>query len=77
MSFNKKTVENFNIAKFSHAVLFYDRDGNRIGIKLINDAKEEGAIKISQTRRPGQVASLSAKSFLIIVHILCKFSTYF
>jgi hypothetical protein len=61
LSFNRSAVETYKLDGFKYAVLFYDRDKKKIGIKFTNDAKEQGAGKVSMKRRDAMVF---AKGFL-------------
>lgn len=61
ISFNQGAVRRYKIDKYKYAVLFFDQDTNRIGIKLTNDDTEDGVQKIG-IRKSGVM--LAAKSFL-------------
>jgi len=61
LGFNHGSVKRFNMDKFSHAVLFFDVENNRVGIKLTNDKDEDGACTLI-TR--GGNGTISARSFL-------------
>jgi len=60
IGFSAGAVNRFEIGKFSHAVLYFDRESRVIGIKLV-EAEEEGAIPINS--RPSNTY-LTAKNFL-------------
>ncbi len=60
IGFTLGAIERFALNHYRLAVLFYDKENNKIGIKLTNEA-ESGACKLQV--RPSN-ASLSAKSFL-------------
>jgi hypothetical protein len=60
-------VDKFDVKQFEFAVLFYDRETKKIGIKLTNDSNEDGAIKINKKMRSG--VSISGKSFLTYYEI--------
>ena len=61
IGFNKGAMEKFRIQDYDFAVLFFDEEERKIGIKLTNDPKEEGANKIIK-RATG--SSFSANAFL-------------
>jgi len=60
IGFNQGAVERFNIRSFEYAVLFYDKDEQKIGIVFTNEA-EEGANKIAKGKTG---AFISARAFL-------------
>jgi len=60
IGFNQGAVTRLDIKSFEYAVLFYDKNEQKIGIRFTNDP-EEGANKIAK----GQTgAFISAKAFL-------------
>jgi len=59
---NLIATELFKFREFKFAVLFYDREHKRVGIKLTNDKNEKGVIKIRIREKVG--ALLSIKSFI-------------
>lgn len=61
ISFNQGAVRRYKIDQYEYAVLFFDPETSRIGIKLTNDENEEGVQKIGK-RKSGVM--ISAKSFL-------------
>jgi len=61
IGFNHGCVKRFELQKFSHVVLFYDADTNRIGVKLTNDKDEPGAATLITRSGNGTV---SAGAFL-------------
>lgn len=61
IGFNEGALLRFNLKQFDYAVLFYDKDNKRIGIKFTND-KEDGTIKFVKRVTGG--ASISGKAFL-------------
>jgi hypothetical protein len=61
IGFTLGAIDRHNLRKFTHAVLFFDRDSKLLGIRPTSDASEEGAYKIQM--REGS-AGFSAKSFL-------------
>lgn len=61
ISFNQGAVRRYNIDKHKYAMLFFDPDTSRIGIRLTNSENEDGIQKIG-VRKSGVM--LSAKSFL-------------
>jgi hypothetical protein len=61
IGFNQGAVERFNLKNFDYAVLFYDKNEKRIGVKFVNDQSEEGANKIIKGKTG---IFFSAKAFL-------------
>jgi hypothetical protein len=61
LGFNHGCVKRFSMQDFTHAVLFYDADTERIGVKLTNDKDEPGASTL--TTRSGN-GTISAGAFL-------------
>lgn len=61
IGFNQGAVDKFNLSNFEYAILFYDKENQKIGIKFTNE-KEEGVVKV--VKRPGSGMSFSAKAFL-------------
>jgi hypothetical protein len=61
IGFNFGAIEKYGLSKYPYAVLFYDKDTNKIGVKITKNKDEEGACKLSV--RNGN-ASIGAKSFL-------------
>ena len=61
IGFNQGAVKRFNFATYRYAILFFDREKKRIGIKFTNDEKEEGIIKFN-IRKTGGV--IPGKSFM-------------
>jgi hypothetical protein len=61
ISLNKGSIKKFNLDKFKYAVLHYDAEGRKIGIKFTNE-KEEGALKIGRNVKRGG-AFISGRSF--------------
>lgn len=57
---NQGAIERFNLNKYKYAVLFFDKDSERIGIRLTN-TEEEGICKL-QVRQSN--AAISGKAFL-------------
>lgn len=63
LSFNPTAASKYGLAKYSHVVLYYDRDTRKIGVEFTDDEKVEGAIKVR--RRPGAGSiDISAKLFM-------------
>jgi hypothetical protein len=54
-------MNRYSLERVPYAVLFYDRDTRRIGIKPTADQNEEGALRISVRSGSGSIA---ARSFL-------------
>ena len=61
MGFNQGSRNKFELDKYGYVVLYFDRENDKIGIKLTNDKNAEGAITLH--KRELDVA-ISAKSFL-------------
>jgi hypothetical protein len=61
IGFNQGAVNKFNLNNFEYAVLFYDSENKKIGMKFTND-KENGIVKL--VKRAGSGISMSAKAFL-------------
>jgi hypothetical protein len=61
IGFNHGCVKRFDMEKFTHAVLFYDKETKRVGIKLTNDKDEPGACTLITKLGSG---TISARSFL-------------
>ena len=61
LGFNRGAVNRFELKKFHYAVLFYDPDNMRIGIKRTDNADEDGACKL---RVKENNAYMAARSFL-------------
>ncbi|MFA5373577.1 MAG: hypothetical protein WC354_05275 [Candidatus Omnitrophota bacterium] len=62
IGFNCASIREFKLNEYKFAVLFYDKESKRIGIKLTNDKSEEGACKLRVRAEAG--ASMSARSFI-------------
>lgn len=62
LGFNQAAALKYDIASYKYAILYFDPDEQKIGIRLTNDGDEEGAIKLFI--RKGSGASFSAVSFL-------------
>lgn len=60
IGFNFGAIKRFVLENYEYAVLFYDKETQRIGIKLTNE-KEEGISKLKVRKSS---AAVSAKSFL-------------
>jgi hypothetical protein len=74
IGFNHGSVKRFDMQKFSHVVLFYDKDDRKIGIRLINDKSEPGASTLITRSGNGTV---SARSFLEYYQLLPKVTTQY
>lgn len=61
IGFSSGAINLYEIDRYSHAVLFFDRKERVVGIKLTNKQDEAGAIPIN--RRPSNTY-LSARNFL-------------
>lgn len=62
IGFNLASVHHCKIADYKFAILFFDADTRRIGIKLSNDVNEAGTRTLTMGKTGGAI--LSAKSFL-------------
>lgn len=74
LGFNHGCVKRFEMEKSSHAVLFYDPDTMRVGVKLTNDKTEPGASTLI-TR--GGNGTVSARAFLEYYHLMPKVTTQY
>ncbi len=74
IGFNHGSVKRFDLQKFTHIVLFYDKDEKKVGIKLTNDKSEPGASTLITRSGNGTV---SARSFLEFYHLLPKDTTQY
>ena len=59
---NKGAVDEFNLGQYKYAVLYYDKDNEKIGIEFTNDGKAEGISKMIARKNAG--TSISALAFL-------------
>jgi hypothetical protein len=50
ISFNQGCAIKYSLGTYKYAVLFYDRENRRIGIKFTSDEAENGAIAITKGR---------------------------
>jgi len=62
IGFNQGASKEYNLDGYKFVVIYYDRETQRIGIELTNDAKCEGAVKIINRKNSG--ISFSATAFL-------------
>ena len=62
IGFNCASIKEFKLGEYKFAVLFYDKDARKIGIRLTNDKNEEGACKLRVRENAG--ASISARSYI-------------
>lgn len=60
-SFNEGACARFKVKEYDAVVLWYDADNGRIGVQLVTDLREEGAIKL---RKRDMGADFSAVKFL-------------
>jgi hypothetical protein len=74
LGFNHGCVKRFEMEKFTHAVLFYDADTNRIGVKLTNNKEEPGAAALITRSGNG---TISARSFLEYYRLTPKKTTQY
>jgi hypothetical protein len=61
ISFNQGCAIKYNLENYKYAILFYDRESRRIGIKFTNDETENGAIAMNKGRTG---FTLSGNAFL-------------
>jgi hypothetical protein len=61
IGFNQGAMKRFNLHNFQYAILYFDQDKNRIGIKFTNEEKEEGSLKFNHRKTGGVI---SGKAFL-------------
>lgn len=62
IGFNYAAMDEYKLDKFKYAVLYYDKESNKIGIEFTNDNNTEGASKV--IHRKGSGVSVSALAFL-------------
>jgi len=60
IGFNNGAVKRFDLNNYKYSVLYYDKEGKRIGISLTNDENEEGICKL---RNRASGADISARAF--------------
>ncbi len=60
IGFNQGAVKHFKLDRYDWAILYYDKDGSRIGIGLTNNENEDGVCKL---RKRTSGADVSARSF--------------
>ncbi len=61
IGFNFGAIEKYGLEKFTHVVLFYDKEARKIGVRITKNKDEEGACTLRV--RNGN-ATIGAKSFL-------------
>ena len=74
IGFNGGAIKRFEMNKFSHVVLFYDKETHRIGVKLTNDKTEEGASTLITRTGNGTV---SARSFMEYYQLIPEETTQY
>jgi hypothetical protein len=67
IGFNQGAVKRMKLREYDYAILLYDPDTGRIGVRLTNDEAEAGAVKILGR---GTGAFVSAKAFLDFYEVL-------
>ncbi|MGB2678377.1 MAG: hypothetical protein WAN12_14925 [Candidatus Acidiferrum sp.] len=72
IGFNHGSVKRFDMQKYSFAVLFYDKENRKVGVKLTNDKTEAGASSLITRSGNGTV---SARAFLEYYRLLPKITT--
>ena len=60
IGFNNGSVKRFDLNNYKYCILYYDKEGRRIGIALTNDENEEGVCKL---RNRASGADVSARAF--------------
>ncbi|MBD3293739.1 MAG: hypothetical protein GF393_12505 [Armatimonadia bacterium] len=76
ISFDGNAVEAFNLSDAQYAVLFFDRTRKLVGVKLTDNAGEEGALKLSRRRRTVSVKSPDFfEEYGIEIHQPTRFDT--
>lgn len=75
---NQGAVKDFELEKYDYAVLFFDQETRRVGIKFTNNSKEEGAIKITKRASGASISALSfMKNFKIKVEKTTRCKIYY
>jgi hypothetical protein len=74
IGFNHGSVKRFDLQKYSHVILFYDKDNKKVGIKLTSDKTEPGASTLITRSGNGTV---SARAFLEYYHLLPKITNQY
>lgn len=69
IGFNKGAMEKYKLEQYKYAVLFFDEEERKIGIKLTNNPGEEGAIKVIKRQN---AVSFTANAFLNTYEIVHK-----
>src|SRR5271156_4717355 len=72
IGFNHGSVKRFEMEKYSHVILFYDAETNRIGVQMTNDKDEKGAATLITKNGNGTV---SARAFLEYYQLTPKKTT--
>lgn len=62
IGFNNAAITEFKLASYKYAVLFFDSETRKIGIRPMNNKDEEGACKLNV--RPEGGASIPAKAYI-------------
>ena len=68
VSLNKGAARRFNVDRCEAAILFYDADTNRIGIKPTNDMTEDGTCRIRKRETGADISGLAFLEFFEIKH---------
>jgi hypothetical protein len=74
IAFDNSYASTVGLAKASHALLFFDPARKLVGVKPTNDAKDEGALKISHRKR---VCSVRARIFFDVYGITLERTSRF
>lgn len=69
IAFNEGAKKRYNTDNFNYVELYYDKENNKIAIKLLNDIKQDGILKLRQ-RKFG--SDIGAKNFLDFFNIPFK-----
>ena len=59
IGFNQGAMKKYKLENYQYAILFFDKENKRIGIRFTNDENEEGANKFNHVR-----GVISGKAFL-------------
>lgn len=62
IGFNEGCLVRYDLKQYKYAVLYYDKDNKKIGIKFTNNKTDDGAMKVIFRETGG--ASISANAFL-------------
>ena len=60
---NRRAVDAYSVKEYSHAVLFFDKEQNLVGLMFTKDASDEGAVALCWNHE-GKDCYISAGGFL-------------